>query len=518
MMGNLRVKEDIALTFDDVLLIPQHSKVNPAEANLTTRLTGNINLNIPLVSAAMDTVTEHKLAIVLAESGGIGIIHKNMSIADQAIQVRSVKRYQGGVVRDPVTVTPGTMVKDVKKLSLSYGFSCFPVVDDSKKLLGICTARDIRFVTDENSFVGDIMTTKESVVSFTENSPNRFSHCNSFKDSGDVVDPGNEIVVLRPEIQRLMHEKKVEKVLLINPRGNLTGLVTARDFDKMKMYPNACVDDRGRLRCGAAVGCGSECLTRVRSLVEEGVDVVVVDSSHGHSQAVLDTVINVRAEFPTLEIIGGNVATAEGCLALIQAGCNAVKVGIGPGSICTTRVVTGVGVPQLTAVANAVRAAEPYGIPIIADGGIRQSGDICKAIAAGSSCAMMGSAFAGVEEAPGEMVFLDGRTYKSYRGMGSLGAMECGSADRYFQDKKAKLVPEGIEGRVAYKGNASDVIKQMIGGIRSCMGLTGCQSIGELQSNTWFYRITGAGITESYVHDVAIAKEAPNYPSNRQRI
>jgi len=519
----LRLVPEQALTFDDVLLEPLGSTVTPAEAIVKTRLTKNISLNIPLISAAMDTVTEAKMAITLAECGGIGFVHKNMSIEEQARNVRQVKRHQAGVVRDPVTVTPTCTVGDVRTHQREKGFSCFPVVNnqEDKILVGLCTARDIRFEVDEMKTVSELMTSREAVVFFTEfpqkmggNSPpgRSPSLSPSVSEVGGLVFVKKDISIMRPEFQRLMHERKVEKVMLVDPEGRLTGIVTSKDFDKMKQHPNACVDGLDRLRCGAAVGCGGDAMDRVRALVEESVDVILVDSSHGHSDGVINQIVEIRQLYPDLEIIGGNVATAGGTKALIDAGCNAVKVGIGPGSICTTRIVTGVGVPQLTAISNAVDVATPLGIPIIADGGVRYSGDLCKAIAAGSSAAMMGSIFAGAEEAPGELMVLNGRRYKTYRGMGSIKAMERGSADRYFQQENVKRVPEGVEGKVAYTGCCQDIVGQVIGGLRSCMGLTGCKTIHELQTKPRFYQITSSGVTESHVHNVIMTKEAPNYP------
>jgi len=516
----LRLVSEKALTFDDVLLEPLWSEVLPSEVITKTRLTKNIDLNIPLMSAAMDTVTEAKMAIALAECGGIGFVHKNMSIKDQKRSVRQVKRHQAGVVRDPVTVTPTSTVGHVRTLQKEKGFSCFPVVNNhyDKILVGLCTARDIRFETDELKHVSELMTSRESVVSFTEyplltrsSTPPGSSPSLVSEIDGEIF-VKKDISIMRPEFQRLMHERKVEKVMLVDPEGRLTGIVTSKDFDKMKQHPNACVDDLDRLRCGAAVGCDSDAMDRVHALVEEGVDVILVDSSHGHSYNVINRIKEIREAYPTLEIIGGNVATSEGTKALIEAGCSAVKVGIGPGSICTTRVVTGVGVPQLTAISNAVAIAAPVGIPIIADGGVRYSGDLCKAIAAGSSAAMMGSIFAGAEEAPGELLILNGRRYKTYRGMGSIKAMERGSADRYFQQDTVKRVPEGVEGKVAYTGSCQDILTQVIGGLRSCMGLTGCRTIPDLQTKPRFYQITSSGVAESHVHNVIMTKEAPNYP------
>ncbi|GAA0490781.1 MULTISPECIES: IMP dehydrogenase [Tatumella] len=477
-----------ALTFDDVLLVPAHSTVLPNTAELGTRLTKNIRLNIPMVSAAMDTVTEARLAIALAQEGGLGFIHKNMTIERQAEEVRKVKKYESGVVVDPQTVLPSTTLLEVKRLTEANGFAGYPVVNVDKQLVGIITGRDVRFVTDLNQPVSAVMTPKERLVTVKEN------------DSREVV------------LQK-MHEKRIEKALVVDDAFHLQGMITVKDFQKAERKPNACKDSHGRLRVGAAVGAGAGNEERVDALVAAGVDVLLIDSSHGHSEGVLQRIRNTREKYPDLEIIGGNVATAAGAKALADAGVSAVKVGIGPGSICTTRIVTGVGVPQISAVSDAVDALEGTGIPVIADGGIRFSGDIAKAIAAGASCVMVGSMLAGTDESPGEIELYQGRSFKSYRGMGSLGAMSKGSSDRYFQSDNAadKLVPEGIEGRVAYKGHLKAIIHQQMGGLRSCMGLTGCQTIDELRTRAEFVRISGAGISESHVHDVTITKEAPNY-------
>ncbi|GAL06732.1 inosine-5'-monophosphate dehydrogenase [Photobacterium aphoticum] len=483
----LRIKQE-ALTFDDVLLVPAHSTVLPNTADLRTRLTKDISLNIPMVSASMDTVTEGRLAIALAQEGGIGFIHKNMSIEQQANEVRMVKKFEAGVVSEPVTVKPYNTIEDVKRLTLENGFAGYPVVSDNNELVGIITGRDVRFVTDLSMKVEEVMTPKDKLASAKEGAS-------------------------REEVEAIMQEHRVEKVLLVNDDFQLRGMITAKDFQKAERKPNACKDDRGRLRVGAAVGAGAGNEERVAALVEAGVDVLLIDSSHGHSEGVLQRIRETRAAFPNLPIVGGNVATAEGARALIEAGVSAVKVGIGPGSICTTRIVTGVGVPQVTAIAEAAAVANAYDIPVIADGGIRFSGDMCKAIAAGASCVMVGSMFAGTEEAPGEVELYQGRAYKSYRGMGSLGAMSKGSSDRYFQTDNAadKLVPEGIEGRVAYKGHLKEIIHQQMGGLRSSMGLTGSATINDLRTKAEFVRITGAGMSESHVHDVTITKEAPNY-------
>lgn len=483
----LRIAKE-ALTFDDVLLVPAHSNVLPNTADLRTQLTKDITLNIPMISASMDTVTEVRLAIALAQEGGIGFIHKNMSIEEQAHQVRQVKIFEAGVVTAPVTVFPDATIADVKALTVKHGFAGFPVVDDNHELVGIITGRDVRFVTDLTKKVSVVMTPKERLVTVKEGAS-------------------------REEVQEKMHKARVEKVLVVNDEFQLTGMITAKDFHKAERKPNACKDIQGRLRVGAAVGAAPGNEERVAALVDAGVDVLLIDSSHGHSEGVLQRIRETREAYPELPIIGGNVATGEGARALIDAGVSAVKVGIGPGSICTTRIVTGVGVPQVTAISDAAAVAAEYGIPVIADGGIRFSGDISKAIAAGACCVMVGSMFAGTEEAPGEVILYQGRSYKSYRGMGSLAAMSKGSSDRYFQTDNAadKLVPEGIEGRIAYKGRLKEIIHQQMGGLRSCMGLTGSATIEDLRTKAQFVRISGAGIQESHVHDVQITKEAPNY-------
>ncbi|MBR7627495.1 MAG: IMP dehydrogenase [Aeromonas popoffii] len=483
----LRITKE-ALTFDDVLLVPAHSDVLPNTADLRTKLTSSISLNIPMISAAMDTVTEARLAIALAQEGGIGFIHKNMSIEQQAAEVRKVKKYESGVVTDPVTVRPDMTIAQVKELSHKNGFAGYPVVTEGNVLVGIITGRDVRFVIDLSQTVEQIMTQKDRLVTVREGAP-------------------------REEVVALMQKHRIEKVLVVNADFKLKGMITVKDFQKAERKPNACKDERGRLRVGAAVGAGAGNEERVAALVEAGVDVLLIDSSHGHSQGVLDRIKATRDAYPELQIIGGNVATAAGALALVAAGVNAVKVGIGPGSICTTRIVTGVGVPQITAISDAVDALEGTGVPVIADGGIRFSGDVAKAIAAGASCVMVGSMFAGTEEAPGEIELYQGRSFKSYRGMGSLGAMSKGSSDRYFQTDNAadKLVPEGIEGRVPYKGRLKEIIHQQMGGLRSSMGLTGCATIDDMRTKAEFVRISGAGMKESHVHDVTITKEAPNY-------
>ena len=483
----LRIKQE-ALTFDDVLLVPAHSTVLPNTANLSTQLTKEIRLNIPMLSAAMDTVTETKLAISLAQEGGIGFIHKNMTIERQADRVRKVKKFESGIVSEPVTVSPDVTLAALAEMVKKNGFAGYPVVDAENNLIGIITGRDTRFVKDLSKTVSQLMTKKEDLVTVKEGAS-------------------------RETILELMHQNRVEKVLVVDDEFKLKGMITVKDFQKAEQKPNACKDEFGRLRVGAAVGAGPGNEERIDALVKAGVDVLLIDSSHGHSEGVLQRVRETRAKYPNLPIVAGNVATAEGAIALADAGASAVKVGIGPGSICTTRIVTGVGVPQITAIADAAAALKDRGIPVIADGGIRFSGDIAKAIAAGASCVMVGSMFAGTEEAPGEIELYQGRAFKSYRGMGSLGAMAKGSSDRYFQSDNAadKLVPEGIEGRIPYKGYLKQIIHQQMGGLRSCMGLTGCATIEELRTKAEFVRISGAGIKESHVHDVTITKEAPNY-------
>jgi IMP dehydrogenase len=486
----LRIAQE-ALTFDDVLLVPAHSKVLPHTANLATKLTRKINLNVPMISASMDTVTEARLAITLAQEGGIGFIHKNMTIAEQAQNVSQVKKYESGIVSDPVTVSPDASIEETMKLADELGFSGFPVVDTSNNLVGIITGRDLRFETDLRKPVAELMTVKEKLVTVTE---------------------GAE----REQILSLMHEHRIEKILMVDSAFKLTGLITVKDYQKAESKPNACKDEFGRLRAGAAVGVGAGTEERIDALVAAGVDVLLIDTSHGHSQGVIDRVSETRQKYPDLQIIAGNVATASGAKALADVGVDAVKVGIGPGSICTTRIVTGVGVPQLTAISNAVEGLKGTDIPVIADGGIRYSGDIAKALVAGAHCVMVGSMLAGTEEAPGEVELYQGRYYKSYRGMGSLGAMaqKEGSSDRYFQKTEGeadKLVPEGIEGRVAYKGPVAAIIHQQMGGLRSSMGLTGSATIEEMRTKPEFMTISSAGMGESHVHDVTITKEAPNY-------
>ena len=477
-----------ALTFDDVLLVPAYSAILPKDTSLQTRLTRNISLSIPLVSAAMDTVTEARLAIAMAQEGGIGIIHKNLTAKEQAREVSKVKRFEAGVVRDPITIPPTMRVRDVMALSQQHGISGFPVVE-GKTVVGIITNRDLRFEEELDAEVRVKMTPREKLV--------------FVKEGADTA-----------EAKRLMNKHRLERVLVVNDAFELRGLITVKDIRKSTEHPNASKDDQGKLRVGAAVGVGPDNDERVEVLVAAGVDVIVVDTAHGHSQGVLDRVKWVKRRFSHVEVIGGNIATADAAKALMDHGADAVKVGIGPGSICTTRIVAGVGVPQITAISNVSKALESTGIPCIADGGIRYSGDISKALAAGASSVMMGSMFAGTEEAPGEVILYQGRSYKSYRGMGSLGAMTDGSADRYFQDASNnadKLVPEGIEGRVPYKGSVLAILYQLVGGVRSSMGYCGCATIDELRDKAQFVEITSAGMRESHVHDVQITKEAPNY-------
>ncbi|GAB2887317.1 IMP dehydrogenase [Uliginosibacterium flavum] len=478
-----------ALTFDDVLLVPAHSNVLPRDVSLATRLTRKITLNIPLVSAAMDTVTESRLAIALAQEGGIGIVHKNLTPKQQAQEVAKVKRFESGVLRDPITIPPTLTVREVTALTRLHKISGLPVVE-GRRVVGIVTNRDLRFETNLDQSVAAIMTPRERLITVQE---------------GASLD----------EAKALMHRHRLERVLVLKENGELYGLITVKDIQKATEHPLAAKDAQGRLLVGAAVGVGAGTEERCELLAEAGVDVIVVDTAHGHSQGVLNRVNWVKKNFPQVEVIGGNIATASAAKALVDAGADSVKVGIGPGSICTTRIVAGVGVPQITAIDNVANALAAQGIPFIADGGIRYSGDISKAIAAGANCVMLGGLFAGTEEAPGETVLFQGRSYKAYRGMGSLGAMEQGSADRYFQDNDSgnaeKLVPEGIEGRVAYKGPVGAVIHQLMGGLRSSMGYVGCNGIEEMRARAEFVEITSAGIRESHVHDVQITKEAPNY-------
>ena len=479
----------LALTFDDVLLLPAHSEVLPDAVRLHTTLTEQIALHIPLMSAAMDTVTEYETAISMAINGGLGIIHKNMTISEQAKQVEWVKRAMTGVVQDPVTVEPSWTLADVRLIMTKYNISGMPVVENDR-LVGILTDRDMRFERNSERLVRDVMTNAESLVTCA---------------------PGT----LLEDAKKLMQQHKIEKLLVVGEEGDLQGLITFKDLQATTEHPNAVRDDQGRLRCGAAIGVGIDGLERAEALVNAGVDVLVVDTAHGHSQGVLDVAKKIRTLYPDISLIIGNVATPEATLACIEAGADAVKVGIGPGSICTTRIVAGVGVAQLTAIASCSKVAREHGIPIIADGGIKYSGDIAKAIAAGADVVMIGSLFAGTDEAPGEMVLYQGRSYKSYRGMGSVEAMEAGSKDRYFQqnrsNKRKKLVPEGIVGRVPYRGALTDNIYQMMGGLRAAMGYTGCGTIPIMKENARFTRITSAGLKESHVHDVIITKESPNY-------
>ncbi|MDV6316135.1 IMP dehydrogenase [Idiomarina sp. HP20-50] len=488
----LRIAQE-ALTFDDVLLVPGHSEVLPHTADLRTQLTRGISMNIPLVSAAMDTVTESALAIALAQEGGIGFIHKNMTPEQQAAHVRKVKKYESGMVSDPVTVQPTTTIGEIKELTAEHGFQGFPVIEKNGDLVGIVTGRDTRFEDDDSKEISHVMTGKDRLVTVHETAESE-------------------------EILQLMHKHRIEKILVVDDAHKLKGMITLKDFEKAENKPNACKDELGSLRVGAAVGVGAGTEERIQLLVDAGVDVLLIDTSHGHSQGVLDRVKQTRKDYPNLQIIAGNVATAAGAKALVEAGVDAVKVGIGPGSICTTRIVTGCGVPQISAISDAVDALKGSGVPIIADGGIRFSGDIAKALAAGAHCVMVGSMLAGTEESPGEVELYQGRYYKSYRGMGSLGAMDQrnGSSDRYFQksNEADKLVPEGIEGRIAYKGPISAIIHQQMGGLRSAMGLTGCPTIEDMRTKPQFVKVTAAGMGESHVHDVHITKEAPNYRSS----
>jgi IMP dehydrogenase len=477
-----------ALTFDDVSLIPAHSLVLPKDVSLKTRLTQGIELNIPLLSAAMDTVTEARLAIALAQEGGIGIVHKNMTARSQAAEVAKVKRFESGVVKDPVTIHQSMTVREVLNLTRQHKISGLPVVEGDQ-VVGIVTNRDLRFETNLDQSVRNIMTPRERLVTVRE---------------GASLD----------EAKALMHKNRLERVLVVNGEFKLRGLITVKDILKSSEHPNACKDELGRLRVGAAIGVGDGTDERAELLVEAGVDLLIVDTAHGHSQGVLNRVQWVKRRFPKLQVVGGNIATADAAKALRDVGADGVKVGIGPGSICTTRIVAGVGVPQISAIQNVVEGLDGSGIPAIADGGIRYSGDIAKAVAAGAGCVMLGSLFAGTEEAPGEIELYQGRSYKTYRGMGSLGAMQQGSSDRYFQDdedKADKLVPEGVEGRVPYKGSVISVIHQLMGGLRSSMGYVGCGSIAEMGQRAEFVEITAAGVREAHVHDVQIVKEAPNY-------
>jgi len=486
----LRIASD-ALTFDDVLLLPAYSQILPSEVSLQTKLTRDINLSIPLISSAMDTVTEGRLAIAIAQEGGIGIVHKNMSAEQQAKEVRIVKKYESGIIRDPITISPDAPLSALYATTSEHKISGVPVVEGNK-LVGIVTSRDVRFVDRLDIPVRDVMTPQERLVTAKE---------------GTDFD----------EITRILQEHRIEKVLLVDDDHRLTGMVTVKDITKAQAFPTACKDGLGQLRVGASVGTSEETDERVAALVEAGVDVVVVDTAHGHSKGVLDRIGWIKQTYPSLNVIGGNVATYEGAKALIEAGVDAVKVGIGPGSICTTRIVAGIGVPQITAIAEASRAADEEDVPVIADGGIRYSGDIAKAIVAGASSVMVGSLLAGTDEAPGEVELYQGRTYKSYRGMGSIGAMsqDHGSSDRYFQEVEGdghKLVPEGIEGRVSYRGPVSPIVHQLMGGVRAAMGYTGSSNIAWLRSEPEFVKVSVASMVESHVHDVSITKEAPNYP------
>ncbi|QKE39039.1 IMP dehydrogenase [Ferrovum myxofaciens] len=483
----MRVVEK-ALTFDDVLLVPAHSQVLPREVTLTTQLSRGITLNIPLLSSAMDTVTEARLAIALAQEGGIGILHKNLSIEQQAAEVAKVKRFESGVVRDPITITPDMPVREVVQRTRQHRISGLPVVENGR-VVGIVTNRDLRFESRLDQPVSAVMTPRERLVTVREGAT-------------------------RDEAMKLMHQHRLERVLVVNDQFELRGLITVKDILKSSEHPLAAKDSAGRLRVGAAVGVGEGTEERVAALIEAGVDVLVVDTAHGHSQGVLDRVCWIKRHYPHMEVIGGNVATAAAALALVDHGADGVKVGIGPGSICTTRIVAGVGIPQITAVHNVATALEGTGVPCIADGGIRFSGDVAKALAAGANTVMIGGLFAGTEEAPGETELFQGRSYKSYRGMGSLGAMQQGSSDRYFQEEEInadKLVPEGVEGRVPYKGPVSVVIHQLMGGVRASMGYLGCHTIDEVHQRAEFVEISYAGMRESHVHDVHITKEAPNY-------
>lgn len=485
-----RIVEE-ALTFDDVLLQPGYSEVTAKDVNLQTRLTQSLSLNIPLISAAMDTVTEARLAIAMAQEGGIGVIHKSMTITEQAYEVRAVKKHESGVVKDPITIEANATVAELIEVKNEYNISGVPVLDKGD-LVGIVTNRDVRYEENMEALVSSIMTKKDRLVTVEEGADPEY-------------------------VKELLHRHRIEKVLVVDGDFKLTGMITVKDIHKAQVYPDACKDSQGRLRVAASVGTSPDTDKRVAALIEAGVDVLVVDTAHGHSKNVIDRVRQIKQNYPDMQVIGGNIATAGAALALVEAGADGVKVGIGPGSICTTRIVTGIGVPQITAINNVVEALKGKGIPVIADGGIRYSGDFAKAIAAGASTVMMGSMLAGTEEAPGEVELYQGRSYKAYRGMGSLGAMSKnqGSSDRYFQDASGgveKLVPEGIEGRVPYKGPVSSIVHQMMGGLRSAMGYTGSVDIEMMRTKPIFVRVTAAGMSESHVHDVSITKEAPNYP------
>ena len=483
----LRIAEE-ALTFDDVLLMPGYSDVLPKHVDLKTQLTKGITLNIPLLSAAMDTVTESELAIAMAQEGGIGIMHKNMTVEQQAAAVRKVKKFESGVVKDPITVSPSNTVRELVDITMANSISGLPVVD-GKDLVGIVTGRDIRFESRMETRVADIMTPKDKLV--------------TVREGADLE-----------EVKELLHRNRIEKVLVVNDEFELRGLITVKDIQKAKDYPLACKDDQGRLRVGAAVGTGGDTEARIAALVDAGVDVIVVDTAHGHSAGVIERVRWIKEHYPQVDVIGGNIATADAAIALADAGADAVKVGVGPGSICTTRIVSGIGVPQISAVSNVAAALKGRGVPLIADGGVRFSGDIAKAIAAGAYSVMVGGLLAGTDESPGEVELFQGRSYKAYRGMGSLGAMGQGSSDRYFQDASEgvdKLVPEGIEGRVACKGPMRNIVHQLMGGLRASMGYTGSADMETMRTRPQFVRITNAGMRESHVHDVTITKEAPNY-------
>ena len=477
-----------SLTFDDVLLLPGASDVLPADVDVTTRLTRNITLNVPLLSAAMDTVTEADTAIALAQAGGIGIIHRNLPPEVQAAQIRRVKRYESGVVDAPITIRPDATLAEAFNVMKQNRISGIPVTQENGKLVGILTNRDVRFAENQKQKVSDLMTSENLVTA-----------------------PRN---ISKEKAKKLLHQHRIEKLLVVDSAGHCIGLITVKDIEKSQLYPTACKDDEGRLRVGAAIGTGENNFARAEELIEAEADLIVVDTAHGHARSVIDMVKKLRKHHNRIQIIAGNIATGDAAKALIDAGADALKVGIGPGSICTTRIVAGVGVPQISAIMNVAKIAGAYKIPVIADGGIRSSGDFAKAIAAGADCAMLGGMFAGTDEAPGEIIFVQGRSYKAYRGMGSIGAMTQGSADRYFQGgvtESKKLVPEGIEGRVPYKGPIAAVIHQMVGGLRASMGYTGCKTIAEMKKKTKFTRMTGAGYRESHVHDVTITREVPNY-------
>ena len=482
----MRISQE-ALTFDDVLLVPAKSEILPNDAQLNTRLTRSIELNIPLISAAMDTVTESGLAIAIAQEGGLGIVHKNLSVNDQAREISKVKKYESGVIKDPITISPDILVRDVIDLTQKQKISGLPVIGNSG-LEGIVTKRDLRFEKNLDQPVSSIMTSRQNLVTVGEGAG-------------------------KDEVLDLLHKHRLERVLVVGESGELKGMITVKDITKSVVYPLACKDEHGRLRVGAAVGTDPETEDRVRALVEAEVDVIVVDTAHGHSRGVIDRIAWVKKHFPEIEVIGGNIATGQAALDLVAAGVDAVKVGIGPGSICTTRIVAGVGVPQISAISNVAEALEGTGVPVIADGGIRFSGDVSKAIVAGAYCVMIGSMVAGTEEAPGEVELFQGRSYKSYRGMGSIAAMQKGSRDRYFQAESAdeKLVPEGVEGRVPFKGPLTNTVYQLLGGVRSSMGYVGCGTIEAMRTQPEFVTVTNAGMRESHVHDVSITKEAPNY-------